>query len=539
MTKIELDELETKGMGWAAYKKIEEMIKAKQINFDDPWTFTNEDQNKILGSNGDEWGAYAGIHAGRDISFERDDKRRYIYPIIKDGVVYKSALIQAKNKAVKDENWSAHTIDDLLGQIAEQEGIHVDNSDIVRQSRVDFFPMTEEEDSFMEEKFKKTDQGYLKGRAIITNVGVFSYFNPDTGEVIRELRPPEEVFDSESMRSFEMLPVTDKHPDVLVDAENIKEFQAGSSGSEIRKGDFHLSAPLTVTNPDTVDGIERDGHRAISCGYSVVLVDKSGIWMGVPYDMIQTQIRGNHIAVNIDNARAGDDARIKMDSNFSGAYSIMDSKNKKFNKEDTTMTLKKINIDGVDYEGEAELIKAYQKEKKRADDLTTATEEAVKATSKLQGEHDALKDENIELKKKNDELEKSNPEKVKAEIKARVALIDMAKSVEIEVTDEMENVDIMKQVIFKAYPKTDAAELKAFQEKLDKAEPAYIDAYFEAAVSNLKERGDIKLENKQTISDSTPSTNEDEKPADPEKARVKMINDMQENWKLPKDKVVN
>lgn len=42
---------------------------------------------------------------------------------------------------------------------------------------------------WMTSPFTKTPEGFLTGRAIVTNVGVFAYRNKD-GTIIRELRPP-------------------------------------------------------------------------------------------------------------------------------------------------------------------------------------------------------------------------------------------------------------------------------------------------------------------------------------------------------------
>jgi hypothetical protein len=63
------------------------------------------------------------------------------------------------------------------------------------------------------------------------------------------------------------------------------------------------------------------------------------------------------------------------------------------------MAMKKINLDGVEYEGEEKLIEFYLTQKKRADSaeaelekLKTDSEESKKALTKLEAERDALKD---------------------------------------------------------------------------------------------------------------------------------------------------
>ena len=91
-------------------------------------------------------------------------------------------------------------------------------------SRIDFVdiePWLEEHS--IETGFKKTTEGYLEGRAIVSNVGVFTYVLPD-GTIQRELRPPEEVFAEESINSLKLKPITNDHPAEKVTTENIKKY---------------------------------------------------------------------------------------------------------------------------------------------------------------------------------------------------------------------------------------------------------------------------------------------------------------------------
>ena len=64
---------------------------------------------------------------------------------------------------------------------------------------------------WMSEPFEKTPEGFLKGRAIITSTGVFPYKDA-TGNVRRELRLPEDVFDPAHLDSLKLKPVTNEHP---------------------------------------------------------------------------------------------------------------------------------------------------------------------------------------------------------------------------------------------------------------------------------------------------------------------------------------
>ncbi|MEI6805588.1 MAG: DUF2213 domain-containing protein, partial [Myxococcaceae bacterium] len=56
-----------------------------------------------------------------------------------------------------------------------------------------------------------TSQGFVRVDARLTRTGIFTYHQD--GKVTRELRLPEEVFRSDSLKSIAGAPVTDLHPD--------------------------------------------------------------------------------------------------------------------------------------------------------------------------------------------------------------------------------------------------------------------------------------------------------------------------------------
>lgn len=381
-----------------------------------------------------------------------------------------------------------------------------------KETRIDYFPdsFIDESNDPMTEKFIKTDEGYLKGRAVVTNVGVFTYKMID-GSVRRELRLPEEVFNEDSMKSLSMIPLTNMHPINAVDTSNIKKLQVGNVGDDVRQDWYHLSAPLVVTDTETIKAIE-EGKKGISCGYTVDIEDKAGIWLGVPYDVIQRNIRYNHIAVGIEHPRAGDAAVLKFD-----AYHIEGIREDKNLKKEVNTMLKKITIDGVEYEAEAKVIEDLHTTQSAIKQLKEDAETSKKDFQALEAERDSLKDECETLKKDAKELKNGQPLKVDEAVKARITLVETAKKADVEIKEDMSDIDVKKAVILKAFPKAD--------EKLKDAEAVYIDARFDSAVEYLEERGDIKKENKEDISDfsksETPEINADE-------SRKKMIDRMKE-----------
>lgn len=160
---------------------------------------------------------------------------------------------------------------------------------------------------------KKLSDGRVRAEAHIARVGVQEYID-EHGKVRRELRTPEEVFDPESMDSFAQVPVTNTHPSERVTADNARQYMIGASGDRIQRDDDHLRAALMLADAETIDEMKRENKFEVSCGYTCDVIDGKGVHpVYGAYDARQTNIRGNHIAVNIHRARAGATARVRMD----------------------------------------------------------------------------------------------------------------------------------------------------------------------------------------------------------------------------------
>ena len=160
-----------------------------------------------------------------------------------------------------------------------------------------------------------TPEGFLRVRARVARAGLHEYraaelgtpegFAPDA--VIRVYRPPAEVFDPDSMASFRGKPVTDGHPPVMVDAGNWRRYAIGHAGEVVRDGD-HLAADLLIAD---AGGAERAlAGSELSNGYRADFDFGLGLTPeGDPYDAVQRNIRGNHVAL-VAVGRCGDSCRI-------------------------------------------------------------------------------------------------------------------------------------------------------------------------------------------------------------------------------------
>ena len=163
----------------------------------------------------------------------------------------------------------------------------------------------------------ETGEGFLICRNVpVARIGDQEYLGSeigldgaDAGKVITVHRRPEEVFAPEALASFEGKPVTDDHPPVLLDPDNVSLYLKGHA-EQIRKGsgdwDGYVIADLHIQDRTLIEAIQ-NGKREVSCGYECDYVqEEDGTYS-------QKNIRGNHIAV-VERGRAGKRAAI-LDSN--------------------------------------------------------------------------------------------------------------------------------------------------------------------------------------------------------------------------------
>ena len=159
---------------------------------------------------------------------------------------------------------------------------------------------------------RREPEGYLFCLNVpIARSGTQEYARDEIGqdgdELVKIYRPEEEVFSTETMSSFEGMPVTNDHPDTE-EGVNIKNVQDLSKGhcQNVRRGTGKdkdlLIADLVIQDERTINDI-MDGKREISCGYTYELCEEDGKYY-------QRQIRGNHIAI-VDRGRAGHRVCIK------------------------------------------------------------------------------------------------------------------------------------------------------------------------------------------------------------------------------------
>ena len=161
-----------------------------------------------------------------------------------------------------------------------------------------------------------TDEGFLRVPGKAARTGIQEYLawelglkNREPNDIIRVYRPPEEVFNDESLLTYLGADVTNDHPSAMVNPSTYRNSSVGVVTSVGRQdGDF-VTVDMVIKDKDAIKAVET-GKCELSAGYTAVYDDTPGTTPeGEPYDFRQTQIKINHVAI-VDRARAGANARI-------------------------------------------------------------------------------------------------------------------------------------------------------------------------------------------------------------------------------------
>lgn len=219
-----------------------------------------------------------------------------------------------------------------------------------------------------------TADGFIRDRPILTRSGIFQYKDA-FGKMVREYRPPEEVFKEDSLATIVGIPITDLH-NGMVSADNTQ----GILGTVISAG---IKQDENVVADIVIHDTKRLGNkRELSLGYKAVVLATPGTTpTGEKYDTIQTDIKYNHLAV-VHRGRAGN-ARLHLDRMDASSFDI----------EDETMEprLTTVRLDnGIEYQAAQEVAQAFVKLVDEAKRLKTEQDQK-------QAELDSLKNQSVEM----------------------------------------------------------------------------------------------------------------------------------------------
>lgn len=328
-----------------------------------------------------------------------------------------------------------------------------------------------------------TDEGYLVAPGNMARTGVQEYRAYELGldadgmdpmKVIRLHRPPDEVFDTASMASFEGKPITIEHPPVAVTSDNWSELAKGDVRDVGRSGEL-MTGTLVIRSKDAIEAVQ-SGKAQLSNGYTFELDMTSGTTAdGRAYDGVQRNIRGNHVAL-VDAARCGSACRIADSQPKLEGNTMPDAK-------------RKVTVDGIPLEVEdtaAGVIDTLIKQRDEARDALTplktkaAEADGLKvALDKAHADIEALKKDVI------------TPEARDAMVAEWAKLIGDAKRLVPELTTDGKTCLAIRREVIGALVGKDAtakavADAVLAGKALDSAEPEVVRATFNALAAAVK-----------------------------------------------------
>lgn len=266
--------------------------------------------------------------------------------------------------------------------------------------------------------------GALRIPATLTRTGVFAYQRQD-GSTVRELRKPQEVFDSVALKSFAEAPVTIGHPG-RVTAENWRSVSVGHVSNNVRKDGSFVAADVVISDAEALAAIERGELVELSCGYECDVIAESGEYEGERYDAIQTHIVGNHVALGpSDWGRAGPDVRLKLDGVGDVAYAR--TTNDSLQESDQQKTTEKMEPKNTESAEQVQVIPIAEFEKVTA-------------------ERDSLVNRLAALE------QLADPAKIDSKVKAKVELREKARKLVSDSFDGLSDREIQVKAITKADP---------------------------------------------------------------------------------------
>ncbi|KAK52555.1 DUF2213 domain-containing protein [Bordetella bronchiseptica] len=331
-----------------------------------------------------------------------------------------------------------------------------------------------------------TDAGFLLVPGRISKTGTQQYLRRELGldgdpnALVTVYRPPEEVFDTESLASFDGADVTVMHPGELVNAKNYRKASVGLiRGPGRQDGDF-VAADLVVKDADAIAAIEKRGFVELSAGYTAEYEHSPGATDdGTDYEYVQRGIRINHAALlPAGGARAGRQARL-------------------FDNQPKGNTMSKITLDSgrsveVQDEATAALVSDYIDRLKKQ--ITDAATEADRRQATIDGQAEQI----AELKAA------TTDDQITARLQAVMDARSKAEKIAPDVTfDSIDPVEIQRAALAKARPSVDWS---------GKSE-AYVQAAFDMAADQV-ETVDAHADQKRKLAeDGAKAVKEQPKPA--------------------------
>lgn len=160
---------------------------------------------------------------------------------------------------------------------------------------------------------RELGDGYIVCSPRIARTGIQVYQGRELGrpdlKEVRVYRPESEVFSKDAIKTLAGKPVTIEHPAEPVTASTWRDVAVGHVGEEVMRDGEFIRVPLILMDAEAINEV-RKGRSQLSVGYSATLLWQDGVTpSGEPFDVTQTSIRANHVAIT-HTARGGPKLRM-------------------------------------------------------------------------------------------------------------------------------------------------------------------------------------------------------------------------------------
>jgi len=299
-------------------------------------------------------------------------------------------------------------------------------------------------------KLRQTADGYLVCSPRLARTGIQTYTGTEVGrpemKEVRVYRPESEVFHVDAISSLAHKPVTIEHPSEPMTPKNWRKHAVGHLGDEVlRDGDF-IRVPLIVMDAEAIDAV-RKGKSQLSVGYTAVMVWADGVTpQGESYDVMQTAIRANHVAIT-HTARGGPklcmgDATRSEERSMPNRTIVIDGISAEMDERSAQVVERQINKLEADIVAAKAALATAQTTTQT--DVATAKTEAANAAALVQ-----TKDAEIATLKQQLGDAKITPAKLDKLVSERVATVDRARAIigDALVIDGKTDADMRRQVV--------------------------------------------------------------------------------------------
>lgn len=231
-------------------------------------------------------------------------------------------------------------------------------------------------------------------------------FGLDPNRIYSVYRPAKEINKKSFIDSLEVVPLLDEHPSGAFDGGKEKKVMGCLYNIKWDARQKALIGDLKVMDNDLKRKIAR-GVKELSLGYGVKYVRKMGIFEGKPYDFIQTDLMGDHVAL-VPEGRAGSDCCVRDSKTFaSDSMELPDMDITKMSADELIEALRGCDAEVVGKVKDA-LCAPSEEEKKAAEEKAAADAEAAKKAEeeqakKVEDEKKEAVDAAVEEQKKADE----------------------------------------------------------------------------------------------------------------------------------------